>query len=383
MLASRLMGERLGTLVIGGGIVGCAVAYYLAEQGAKDILVVERQALASGSTGGSFGGVRQQFSTPLEIELSKRGLEFWRTCEEVFDSPCPFHQDGYLFVSGQPEIVDRLAKAAELQCRLGLPDVHMLNPEQVEETVPWISAQGLLGGCWTPNDGHVTPPDGVAALSKAARRLGVEFREGWEVSSIEKAPSAWLIRGPSDITAERVVVAAGYWTPALVRPFDLELTIRPLPLYAAITEPALEGQRVPLTIDLDTGLEVEREGRGLVIGILLEENPPGYEHTQMLAEFHELANVRAPVLADVKIARYTLANVDLGGDGHPYVGEIEPALWMIAGFSGHGTMHGPVVARLLARIMSGDPDPELDISSLNPRRAPAAGSEWMVATKKS
>src|SRR5262249_33989999 len=88
VLASRVMRERTGTVVIGGGIVGCAVAYYLAEQGAKDILVVERQALASGSTGGSFGGVRQQFSTPLEIEFSKRGLEFWRTCEEAFDSPC-------------------------------------------------------------------------------------------------------------------------------------------------------------------------------------------------------------------------------------------------------------------------------------------------------
>ena len=109
----------------------------------------------------------------------------------------------------------------------------------------------------------------------------------------------------------------------------------------------VESQRVPLTIDLDTGLEIEREGKALLIGILLEENPPGYDHTQMLAEFHDLARVRAPALADIKIARYTLANVDLGGDGHPYVGEIQDGLWMIAGFSGHGTMHGPVVARII------------------------------------
>lgn len=383
MLASPAMGgDRVGTLVIGGGIVGCAVACYLAQEGATDVMVVERQTLASGSTGGSFGGVRQQFSTSLEIEFSKRGLEFWRTCEQVFDSPCPFHQDGYLFLSGRPELVDKLAQAAELQRSLGMADVHMLGPEQIEETIPWISADGLLGGCWTPGDGHVNPPDGVAALSRAARRMGVRFHEGWEVTGIERAPGGWLVRGTSDINAERVVVATGYWTPGLVRPFGLELTIHPVPLYGAITEPALDAQRVPLTIDLDTGLEVEREGRALLIAVLLEENPPGYDHTQMLSEFHELARVRAPSLADIRIARYTLANVDLGGDGHPYVGELEDGLWMIAGFSGHGTMHGPVVARLLAKTMSGSPDTSLDISSLDPWREAQSSTEWMVATRK-
>jgi sarcosine oxidase subunit beta len=376
------MAERVGTVIIGGGIAGCALAYYLAEEGARDVLLVEQNALATGSTGGSFGGVRQQFSTPLEIEFSKRGLEFWRTCEKVFDSPCPFHQDGYLFVSGRDEMVDKLRQAAELQRSLGLTDVHMLDPRQIEETIPWVSGEGLAGGCWTPGDGHVTPPDGVAALSKAARKLGVRFQESWPVREVVKGPDGWVVKGPEEIGAERVVIAAGYWTPALVRPFGLELTIRPMPLYAAITEPALEGVPVPLTIDLDTGFEVEREGKGLLVAILLDENPPGYDHTQMLAEFHELARVRAPRLADIRIARYTLANVDLGGDGHPYVGEVEDGLWMIAGFGGHGTMHGPVVARLLAKIMSGRPDETLDISSLNPRRKAEASSEWMVATKK-
>jgi sarcosine oxidase subunit beta len=376
------MTERVGTVIIGGGIVGCAVAYYLAEEGAGGILLVEQNALASGSTGGSFGGVRQQFSTPLEIEFSKRGLEFWRTCEKVFDSPCPFHQDGYLFVSGRDEMVDKLRQAADLQRSLGLTDVHILDPKQIEDAIPWVSGEGLAGGCWTPSDGHVTPPDGVAALSKAARKLGVRFRESWPVREVVKGSDGWIVKGSEDVSAERVVIAAGYWTPALVRPFGLELTIRPMPLYAAITEPALEGVPVPLTIDLDTGFEVEREGKALLVAILLEENPPGYDHTQMLAEFHDLARVRAPQLADIRIARYTLANVDLGGDGHPYVGEVEEGLWMIAGFGGHGTMHGPVVARLLAKIMSGRPDPTLDIGSLNPRRKAEASSEWMVATKK-
>src|SRR6266567_3670386 len=101
------MAERAGTLIVGGGIAGCALAYYLAQEGETDIVLVEADELGSGSTGGSFGGVRQQFSTPLEIELSRRGLEFWKTAERVFSSPVPFSQCGYLLVSGRPEIMAR------------------------------------------------------------------------------------------------------------------------------------------------------------------------------------------------------------------------------------------------------------------------------------
>src|SRR5438046_10430655 len=107
--------ERVGTAIIGGGIAGCAVAYYLAAEGETDILLLEADELGSGSTGGSFGGVRQQFSTPLEIELSRRGLEFWRSAERVFDAPVTWHANGYLFMTGQPEIMAKLAEGAALQ----------------------------------------------------------------------------------------------------------------------------------------------------------------------------------------------------------------------------------------------------------------------------
>ena len=374
--------ERFGTVVVGGGIVGSAVAYYLAEAGATDILLVEQDRLASGSTGGSFGGVRQQFSTPLEIELSRRGLEFWKTAERVFSSPVPFFQTGYLFVSGQPEVMARLAEAARVQASLGLTDVHVLDPEQLAEAAPWLSPEGLLGGCWTPADGRVTPPDGVAALVQAARGRGVQVREHWPVRSIQRQEGGWLVSGPSQVEAERVVACTGFWSSELMRPFGLELTIRPMQLLGAISEPALQDQPVPLTIDLDTGFCVEREGQSLVLSVLLEENPPGWSHEQMLADFGELARRRAPTLADIGIARFTTGNVDLGGDGHPYVGEVEPGLWMAAGFGGHGTMHGPVIGRLLALAIAGRPDTSLDISALNPRRAPGSGEEWMVATRK-
>jgi sarcosine oxidase, subunit beta len=375
--------ERVGTAIIGGGIAGCALAYYLAAEGETDILLVEAGELGSGSTGGSFGGVRQQFSTPLEIELSRRGLEFWRTAERVFDAPVAWHANGYLFMSGQPDIMAKLAEAAALQRSMGLTDVHVLDPEEIREVVPWVAADGLLGATYTPNDGRVTPTEGVAALVKAAKARGVRFREHWEVKSLERAGGAWRVSGqPGDVEAERVVACTGYWSSEFLRPFGLELTIRPEPLYGAITGPALAGQRVPLTIDLDTGQLVEREADGLVIAILYEANPPGYGHRQMLEDFADLARVRTPSLADLRIAKHVVANVDVGGDGHPYVGLVEDGLWMVAGFGGHGAMHGPPVAELLAKTIAGRPDPSLDISSLSPWRPAESTSEWMVATKK-
>jgi sarcosine oxidase, subunit beta len=374
--------ERFSTVVIGGGIVGAAVTYYLTEEGEHDLLLVEQDQLASGSTGGSFGGVRQQFSTPLEIELSRRGLEFWRTAEKRFDAPVPFSECGYLFVSGQPEIMGRLAAAARLQAELGMTNVRVLDPEQLNDAAPWLGPKGLLGGCWTPGDGRVTPPDGVAALLRAARARGAQVRERWPVRGLRRQGSNWLVSGPSDVEAARVVACTGFWSSELLRPFGLDLTIRPMQLLGAITEPALQGQRVPLTIDLDTGFCVEPEGSALVLAILLEENPPGWSHDQMLVEFGALAQQRAPALADIKVARFTTGNVDLGGDGHPYVGAVEPGLWMAAGFGGHGTMHGPAVGQLLARSIAGRPDPTVDLSLLDPRRAPHAAEEWMVATKK-
>ena len=376
------MAERVSTLIIGGGIAGTALAHYLAEEGETGILLVEADELGSGSTGGSFGGVRQQFSTPLEIELSRRGLDFWRSAERVFDSPVPWHENGYLFMSGKPDIVSKLAEAAELQRSMGLTDVHVLDAEHIKELTSWVGTEGLLGGVYTPRDGKVTPTDGVMALAKAARRAGVTIREHWDMKSLEKHDGGWRVTGPDVVDAERVVLCTGYWSSELLRSFGLELTIHPVPLYAAITEPALQGQLVPLTIDLDTGLLIERESGGLLIAVLLEENPPGYGHAQMLDEYADLARVRAPSIVDVPIAKHVVANVDLGGDGHPYVGQVEEGLWMIAGFGGHGVMHAPPVAQLLAKVIAGRPDPSLDISTLDPWRKPGAASEWMVASKK-
>ena len=167
----------------------------------RDILLVEGNELASGCTGGSLGGVRQQFSTPVEVEIALRGKRFWQTFEETFDSPCAYHQDGYLMLTGRQEIYASSPRAADVQREAGAGPVEMLSAADVESQFPYLSGEGLLGGCWTPEDGRVNPTDGVYGLAAAARAKGVTIQQHWPVSSIEKAPGGWTVVGPERITA--------------------------------------------------------------------------------------------------------------------------------------------------------------------------------------
>jgi sarcosine oxidase, subunit beta len=374
---------QYGTVIIGGGITGVGLAYYLSRNGDTDIILVERDELASGCTGGSFGGVRQQFSTPLEVELALRGKRFWQTFEDTFGAPCPFWQDGYIMMTGRDEVYEMLSAAAQVQRDAGAGPVEMLSAAELGERFSWLGTEGLVGGCWTPEDGRVNPTDGVYGLAAAARRNGVVIRQHWPVRAIEQRGDDWVVTGRDEIVAQRVVVAAGLGTPELMAPFGLDLPIFPMLLHYAVTTPVLVGERLPLTIDLDTGLCLEREQDAAVVTVLVSEMRPGYGVDDMLTEFHKAASVRAPVFAEVGVRRTLSAAADaIGGDGHPWIGEVDAGLWVMAGFDGHGTMQGPAVAEMTANLIAGKPDPVIDVSIFEPRRVPGTTDEWMRAARR-
>jgi sarcosine oxidase subunit beta len=286
-------------------------------------------------------------------------------------------------MTGRGEIYDKLADAARVQREAGAGPVEMVSAAEIEDMFPFLSGEGLVGACWTPEDGRVNPTDGVYGLAAAAKRRGVTIRQHWPVASIEQDSTGWTVVGPESITAERVVVAAGLGTPSLMRPFGLELPITPMLLHYALTTPVLTGQRLPMTIDLDTGLCLEREQDGAVVTVLISQTPPGYGVNDMLEEFSEAASVRAPVFSDVGIRTTISAAADAtGGDGHPFIGEVQPGLWVMAGFDGHGTMQGPAIAEMTANLIAGKPDPVIDVTVFDPWRVPAGTGEWLRAARK-
>ncbi|WP_374455959.1 NAD(P)/FAD-dependent oxidoreductase [Nocardioides sp.] len=378
------MGDTtVGTAVIGGGIAGIALAYHLARLGETGILVLEGSEPASGCTGGSLGGIRQQFSTPDQIELARRGRAFWQTFEEAFDHPCTFYQDGYLILTGREDVWGGLVHAADMQRAGGAGPVELVPADELPSLFPWLNPTGLIGGSWTPEDGRANPTDGLYGLMRAARQLGVTVKSHTPVTGIERCGDDWVLQATEPITASRVVVAAGLGSPELLRPFGLELPITPMLIHSAFTTPVVQEHRLPLTIDLDTGLCLEREQDAAVVCMLESAAAPGYGPDDMLADFAEAAEVRAPVFTEVSIRSTVSAKADAtGGDGRPFLGEVEAGLWTLTGFDAHGTMLGPVAAEFTANLMAGIPDAVLDPAIFHPRREPQQSQEWLRGARR-
>lgn len=369
------------TIIIGGGIAGIGLAYNLAKQDDDSILVLEANEIASGCTQGSLGGIRQQFSSPVEVELAKRGRAFWKDFEKNFDYPATYYQDGYLIVTGKDDVWQNLQKAAQVQIDAGAPDVHLLSADQLPDVAPWLSPVGLIGGSWTPLDGRLNATDGLYGFAKAAKALGVSIKEHTRVTDIKKNESGWTVTTSEPLQAQRVVIATGLQTPEMVKPFGLTIDITPLWLHCGYTAQIATGQPMPLTIDLDTGLIIEREGEGACVTVSDTSFGPNGVNKVMEA-FAELAEVRAPVFTNVGIKTTTSWAFDAtGGDGHAYLGEIENGLWVFAGFDGHGTMQGPALCEIMANIMRGQGDPIIDISMFNPWREVHEKQEWLRAEK--
>ncbi|MFC7494246.1 MULTISPECIES: NAD(P)/FAD-dependent oxidoreductase [unclassified Nocardioides] len=368
------------TIIIGGGIAGVALSYFLAQHGARDMLVLDAHTLGSGCTAGSLGGVRQQFSTAAQVELAVRGRTFWQNFADRFETPFDYRDDGYLLFTGSPETVRKLEDAARVQVSAGAPNVEMLEPPDISELLPWLRTEGILAAAWTPEDGRINPTDGVYVMASAARRAGVRYLEHCRVGQIRPG-RPWVVEtSDGAFTAQRVVVTAGLGSPALLRPFGLEVPISPMPIHYGFTTPVLQGQPLPLMLDLDTGFCVEREQDGAMVTILESAFAQGPD--EMLVGFAELAETRAPILTEVGIRGTVTASADAtGGDGHPFAGEVEPGLWTMTGFDGHGTMQGPAVAEMTANLMQRVLDPVLNPSTFDPRRVPAEDREWLRAAK--
>jgi sarcosine oxidase subunit beta len=170
------MNKTADIVIIGGGISGCAIAYNLARMGVKNIIVVEKKFLASGSTGRCGAGIRMQWGTERNCLLSKMSVEFYETANEEleYEYDIEFKQGGYLIVAATQKEVEQFKKNIELQNKLGIPSVY-LSPKEAKEIIPYIDETKILGATFCPKDGHLNPFHTTQAYANAAKRLGVEI----------------------------------------------------------------------------------------------------------------------------------------------------------------------------------------------------------------
>ncbi len=177
-------------LIIGGGVIGCSIAYHLTRRGCRNVVIVEQHTIGSGSTAKAAGGIRQQFSCESNVRLAMYSVDFFEHFHERLELPpdaggVDFHQIGYLFLLSTQEAFTSFKCNAARQQRLGLP-VEVLTPEQVGTRWPWLSVNDVAGATYCPTDGYGSPHEVTQAFATQARRLGASFVEGSGVSAITR-----------------------------------------------------------------------------------------------------------------------------------------------------------------------------------------------------
>jgi len=356
-------------LVVGGGVMGWSVAHHLARAGRRRILVVDR---GGGSTERATGGFRAQFATEVNVRLSllsRRKLETFR--EETGVDP-GFLPAGYLFLAAEEAQRERLATALEVQRAAGSEDARLVTPEEIGRLAPWIRAEGLVAGSFSPRDGFIRPMEIRRGYLESARRAGVERLEA-EVLGLARAVAGLRVRTSAGSELAGVVVnAAGAWAGTLGAMAGVEVPVSPLRRQVAVTAPtdALPAS-MPMLIFPDGFHLRVRDGRVLLLWPSEgAEDPfdvsvdPDWTRAVVAA-----ARARVPALATVAVESTYAGLYEMSPDEHALLGPAPglAQLFLVNGSSGHGGMHAPALGQLAAEMLTGRA-PALDVEPLLPGR---------------
>ena len=376
MTGGESLPRRADVVVIGGGIVGTAIAYYLAERGVSDVLLLERGLLGEGSTGKCAGGIRTQFSTEINIRLSLLSRQVFDRFEDEFGIDPEFHESGYLFLAGEDREWAVLNENRALTASLGL-DVELLSPAEISAKWPFVRTDDLLGGSYTAHDGYAGPYEVLQGFAKGARRLGVRIREGVEVTGISYNRTG--VTGVETASGDRiqssvVVNAAGPHAALIAAMAGLDLPVKPLRRQVFFTDAFDEiPEQFPMIIDLGHGWYMRREGKGLLLSGPQDKESSFNTNVDFDAQewTAERSVYRAPVLEKARLARRGWAGLySISPDHHAILGAFpeRPGFICANGFSGHGFQHSPATGMLVAELITEGSAQTLDIHPLRPER---------------
>jgi glycine/D-amino acid oxidase-like deaminating enzyme len=364
-------------VVIGGGCMGASVAFHLARLGVTRVVVLEREsALGAGSTGRNAGGVRHQFSHEANVRLSQESIRAFERFADEVGAVIDLHQDGYLFLLSRPGQVAAFQDAVALQRRLGV-DVEWLDAAEAARRVPGL-APGLVvddvrAATFCARDGICDPNGVTMGYAAAARRAGVEFRRGAEVTGVRvEHGRVTAVEAGGDVLHTPVVVnAAGAWAGRVGAMARVPTPIEPLRRHIFIAAPPSGGwatggpggspgapaSRV-MVIDMASTFYFHREGAGLLFGMADPDETPGFDLTvdwSVLEKIAPVAARRLPALHDADITHAWAGLYEMTADAMPIIGPTERlgGWFTIAGFSGHGFQHAPAAGRILADLVAG------------------------------
>ena len=354
--------DAFDVVIIGGGIVGSSIAYHLTEQGCTGVLVLERESSqGKGSTGKSMGGVRAQFSIPINIQMSLYSIPFYASFEERLGHPCGYRPQGYFFLANSEKHMAYLRANYEKQVALGLKAVRLVSKDEVAGMYPQLRSDDIVGGSFCSTDGFVDPYSAMMGFMACAADHGAQLWRNAEVTGIAlDARGVCAVETSRGQVATRTVVnAAGAWAAQIGKMAGIDLPVEPLRRMLVPTEPFDQfPHTAPMIIDMSTGFHFRPEGRGFLLAWNDPEEAPGF-NTNFEDGFIEKILVhaadRVPVFENLAVnpKRAWAGLYEMTPDHHPILGPAPgvPGFFLANGFSGHGVMHAPATGKILSDLI--------------------------------
>jgi len=358
-------------IIVGGGIAGLAIAFNLAKHSYGDILVLEKELfVGSGATSKAAGGIRAQFTSKVNIEVSMKSIEIFEKFEEITGEPALYDQVGYTFLLTQEPTLEPYLKAFELQKSLGL-DVRLLTPEELKELAPPVRVDDVIKATFCPRDGLGDPHEFAQGYFRAAKRMGVDFLTEYEVTGIDV--SGGKITGvktsKGDFSTPLVINTAGPYAKLIGAMAGIDVPIEPYRRQIVTT-----GQldfipaTMPMVVDVSSGLYCHKESKGLLMGWADPDVKPGFDESQD-PDYNDNILMKAldriPQLETAEVANSWAGLYETTPDHHAIIGFADgiEGFFIAAGFSGHGFMHAPGAGIVAAEVITGQ-TPSIDISRL-------------------
>jgi glycine cleavage system T protein len=375
--------ESARAVVIGGGVGGCALLYWLSRLGCEDVVLCERADLTSGSTFHSAGLVGQLRGSLSLTKMMMNSVELYRALEEEVGLETGWHEVGSLRLASSEERMQELRRQAGWAKTFGLP-LDLVSAEQAKELFPPMSTEGVLGAAYLPTDGYIDPSQLTFALAEGARKRGAEISTNTRVTGIDvrNGRVAGVETDKGRIETEIVVNAGGMFAGEIGQLAGVTVPIVPMAHEYLVTRPS--GLPVDLPTMRDPSLLVYFRGEsgGLVMGGY-ERQPepwgldgiPADFNGKLLEEdwdrFDELlqnAVVRVPELENLEVVRLINGPEAFTPDGEFILGESDVrGFWVAAGFCAHGLAGAGGMAQLVAEwIVEGIPS--LDVWEMDSRR---------------
>ena len=364
--------KTANVVIIGGGVMGASTAYHLAAAGAGKVILLEKEPyFGQGATGRCAGGVRYQFATEINVQLSIASLAMLDRFEEDTGQNPLYRKCGYLFVLTNEAEVEQFKSNIAMQKLLGV-ETEWLSADEVRARLPMMRFDDALAGTIHPNDGLADPNSVVMGYIQRARQLGVTALTEIEVLDIDTASNGvrGVVTSAGTIDTRIIVNAAGPWVSLIGSMVGLEIPITPIRRQMLTTTPLPNlAADFPFVIDFAQSLYFHREGNGVLTGMSNPDEKPGFDQSidgewELVAM--QAAAERMPMLETAGRQTGWAGLYEVTPDAHPIFGATPiDGFYLVGGFSGHGFMHGPIAGKLMTEIILDGKSQTVDISSLD------------------